>query len=58
VAQPLIQTVVDELLGKGKCPSTGLTAARTSKVMDACLNTFYNGREDAFWARPKTWRTA
>ncbi len=34
VQQPLIQTVVDELLGKGKCPSTGRSAARTSYVMD------------------------
>jgi len=34
VQQPLIQTVVNELQGRGKCPSTGLTAARTSWVMD------------------------
>jgi predicted dehydrogenase len=38
VQQPLIQTIVDELQGRGKCPSTGLTAARTSGVMDAILN--------------------
>lgn len=56
VAQPLIQTVVDELLGKGKCPSTGASAARTSKVMDAVLASFYGGRDDAFWARPESWR--
>ena len=37
VQQPLIQTVVDELLGNGVCPSTGETAARTSRVMDAML---------------------
>lgn len=34
VQQPLLRTVVDELLGRGKCPSTGITAARTSRVMD------------------------
>jgi len=34
VQQPLIQTVVDELRGRGKCPSTGPSAARTSRVMD------------------------
>jgi len=34
VQQPLLQTVVDELLGCGECPSTGVTAARTSWVMD------------------------
>jgi predicted dehydrogenase len=31
---PLIQTIVDELLGKGKCPSTGVSAARTNKIME------------------------
>jgi len=37
VQQPLLQTVVDELLGRGRCPSTGTTAARTSRVMDEIL---------------------
>jgi predicted dehydrogenase len=37
IAQPLIQTVVDELNGIGKCPSTGSTGARTSWVMDQML---------------------
>lgn len=34
IQQPLIQTIVDELLGKGRCPSTGESALRTAKVMD------------------------
>lgn len=34
ISQPLIQTVVDDLNGTGKCPSTGPTAARTTWVMD------------------------
>lgn len=40
VHQPLVQLVVDELLGRGGargCPSTGVTAARTTAVMDAML---------------------
>ena len=37
IQQPLIQTVVDELNGAGKCPSTGETAARTNWVMDRML---------------------
>jgi predicted dehydrogenase len=37
VQQPLIQTVVDELNGTGRCPSTGVSAARTSWVMDEML---------------------
>ncbi len=37
VQQPLIQTIVDELNGMGRCPSTGVTAARTTRVMDEVL---------------------
>lgn len=33
IQQPLIQTIVDELLGNGKCPSTGETGTRTTWVM-------------------------
>lgn len=38
IEQPLIQTIVDELRGSGVCPSTGETAARTSRVMDQMLS--------------------
>jgi hypothetical protein len=38
--QPLIQTIVDELNGHGKCASTGESAARTAQVMDAILAEF------------------
>ena len=55
VAQPLIQTVVDDLLGRGECPSTGVSARRTSRVMDRGLDGYYGGREDTFWSRPETW---
>ncbi len=37
VHQPLIQTIVDELHGRGRCESTGDSGARTSWVMDRCL---------------------
>jgi predicted dehydrogenase len=37
IQQPLIQMTVDSLLGKGSCPSTGETAARTSWVMEQVL---------------------
>lgn len=39
IQQPLIQTIVEELRGVGKCPSTGVSGARTSRVMDLILNT-------------------
>jgi len=35
--EPLIRTVVEDLLGLGRCPSTGESAARTSWVMDQVL---------------------
>ena len=34
VQQPLIQTVTDELLGRGRCPSTGESAARTNRILE------------------------
>jgi 1,5-anhydro-D-fructose reductase (1,5-anhydro-D-mannitol-forming) len=37
VHQPLIQTIVDELRGRGRCESTGESGARASWVMDRCL---------------------
>jgi len=37
IQQPLIQTIVDELLGVGKCPSTGKSASRTSWAMDRMM---------------------
>jgi 1,5-anhydro-D-fructose reductase (1,5-anhydro-D-mannitol-forming) len=39
IQQPLIQTIVDALASQGSshCPSTGVTAARTSRVMDEML---------------------
>lgn len=38
IQQPLIQSVVDDLLGKGKCPSTGVSGARTNRVMGLLSN--------------------
>ena len=37
VQQPLIQSIVDQLRGQGQCPSTGITAARTGRVLDQIL---------------------
>ncbi|HET6541479.1 MAG TPA: Gfo/Idh/MocA family oxidoreductase [Chryseolinea sp.] len=34
IQQPLIQSIVDELRGDGKCPSTGVSGARTNRVME------------------------
>ena len=37
VHQPLIQSIVDEMRGRGACPSTAASGARASWVMDRCL---------------------
>lgn len=37
IQQPLIESIVAELTGKGHCPSTAETGARTSWVMDQVL---------------------
>jgi predicted dehydrogenase len=39
VHQPLIQTIVDEINGSGSCPSTGVSAARTTWITDQILQT-------------------
>lgn len=41
IQQPLIQTVVDDLLGKGNCPSTGESALRTNAVLEEITRSFY-----------------
>jgi len=43
VHQPLIQTVVDDLLGKGVCASTGETAMRATKIIDTVLRDYRAG---------------
>jgi 1,5-anhydro-D-fructose reductase (1,5-anhydro-D-mannitol-forming) len=40
VHQPLIQTIVDELRGQGRCESTGESGARASWVMDRLLESY------------------
>jgi 1,5-anhydro-D-fructose reductase (1,5-anhydro-D-mannitol-forming) len=56
VHQPLVQTIVDELLNNGSatstCPSTGITATRTAAVMDQVVKNFYRTRDGEFWKRP------
>ena len=43
VHQPLIQTIVDEWHGRGACESTGASGARTSWVLDRCVENYYAG---------------
>ena len=43
VHQPLVQTIVDEWHGRGACESTGVSGARTSWVLDQCVENYYAG---------------
>jgi 1,5-anhydro-D-fructose reductase (1,5-anhydro-D-mannitol-forming) len=52
VHQPLIQTIVDEMNGSGRCPSNGETAARTARVIEACLAEFNAARQPAAATAP------
>ena len=52
---PMIQTIVDSLRGRGRCLSTGVSAARTSEVMDRALAGYYGSRDDGFWKHPERW---
>lgn len=47
VHQPLIQTITDELLGRGQCESTGVSGARATWVMDRCLQRYYAKRSSS-----------
>ncbi len=57
VQQALIQSIVNQLRGEGTAFSTGRSAERTARAMDAALEGFYKGRGDHFWARPQSWRS-
>ncbi len=39
----------------GRCDSTGVSAARTSAVIDAVLLGYYGTRADGFWRAPEAW---
>ena len=39
----LIDKIVKTLMGKGESPSTGISAARTSWVMDEIVKEYYKG---------------
>ena len=44
ISQNLVEQVVNELLGKGKCVSTGESAARTSWVLDEMVKDYYKSQ--------------
>lgn len=44
ISYNLVQQLVDELRGIGKCVSTGVSAARTSRVLDEMVKNYYSGK--------------
>jgi len=45
VHQPLVQTIVDELAGRGRCESTCESGARASWVMEECVREYYEKKK-------------
>ncbi len=59
VQEPLVATIVDELLGRdGRCPSTGASALRTQGVMDALLESWRRSDRASGRAAPRGERDA
>src|SRR5258705_1374857 len=55
IQMPMIESVVADLRGLGRAESTGVTAARTSAVIDAALERYYGPRDGPFWLKPSAW---
>ena len=53
VEQPMVQTVVEDLLGKGICESKAREVLITYEIIDHVLDKFYGGRSDDFWNYPE-----
>lgn len=47
IQRPLVETVLAQLRGQGACPSTGESALRTSRVIDAVLRDYRNAASAA-----------
>ena len=57
VEQPMVQTVVEDLLGLGRCLSHAEDVLSTYDVIDQVLDVYYGGRQDDFWNHPERYRT-
>ena len=55
IEEPLVATVVEDLLGLGICPSRGIDALPTVRIIDTVLDSYYGGRQRDFWNHPDTW---
>lgn len=53
VEEPMVKSVVEDLLGIGVCESKAKDVLVTYKVIDQLLDEFYGGRSDEFWKYPE-----
>lgn len=56
VEEPMIQSVVEDLLGIGVCESKAREVLVTYEVIDQILDEFYGGRSDEFWKYPERYQ--
>ena len=54
--RPMLECIVREL-GAGGEPASPAAALRTSAIMNAALDEYYGGRDDAFWSQPERWNS-
>lgn len=53
VEQPMVQSVVEDLLGISQCESKAKEVLVTYQIIDKVLDGFYGGRSDDFWNHPE-----
>lgn len=56
VEKPMVQSVVEDLLGIGVCESKAREVLVTYEVIDRILDSFYGGRSDEFWDYPERYQ--
>ena len=56
VEEPMVQSVVEDLLGIGICESKARKVLVTYEVIDRILDEFYGGRSDEFWMYPERYQ--
>lgn len=53
VEQPMVESVVEDLLGLSRCEIHARDVVSTYAVIDKVLDPFYGGRQDDFWNHPE-----
>ena len=56
VEQPMVQSVVEDLLGMSECESKAEDVLVTYEIIDKVLDEYYGGRADDFWNHPERYQ--